>query len=1003
MSNLYKIVKQTIEAKDLKEAQEIFYGKNGFVINTQEYYQNIISSFIKKKETIIKKENNKLVFDLNNYKDIWNLVFLAEYIKQNDLLYKRYKQLQEEIENYENKLTEIVLKHRAPNLTAEDHEKINLEYNNLRAVVEEKKREQSAMSKVKEVFDEIEWVSLDNIIIIPNDLDKYINTLKQAVNICHKLRCIIEHGNVNENKIIQLSDDGFSVEIPIEYIEGFNYGKIIAKESDKVIVNITNRIVSPILEFLNYDIRKIDSFFYNVNPIFLERLLKYFDYDINKIYELPYEIFYDTDSINNFIDKIGIENVLKLPPYAFSNTSGLQFLLDDLKEFFQNSTNDNKNYDYSNLIDYISQLPIGCYKEPKSARIFLKANIQLEDISKIPNTGIDDFQHAFMFPEKTVILINKFGIDIVSKLSYDVFNNGGNTEDYYNELETFINMYKDDNDFDMIPHAAYCYPKNAIRIITAMGGIKNITKMSYSAFDNPDKIIRLISDIGRDNVAKVPDILFMILYKDKYDEIKATFTQINDFNKLLELPENINYYGNFIPTDFIKLINEININNISKIDKSIYTNPAKTIELIELLKKELNIDINNNIDFFTKLPINFFEYPNETMKVVKNLYSHKHDLDYIIKFVGKLDNVIFSRELTDNVIDSIELLGDEKINELSNFKCHDGNASKFSTENVWIRYFVELYGKENVKKMSPHAFQYPENTLTLISNLKGNRTDDNIIKIISKFPHGAFKYPNNTIKLINNYGIDINDISKLNNDYNEITLGFAMDNLFEHVENAVNLIKTIGIDNINKLDEIVLYHMENPSIVANITTLLNLVGNDYSRLKQFPSELYSCDISELDKLIKKYNKNVSSSIFGTDNPKIVATLVYFDSVLKKYQKQNNDASLIDIDSDKVITTIQENEYLAQFNNRADNKEYILDKLRNSAAHFRFILIKDSNGNLVDDKIYLYDKDDNSPNNNFYTTIDIHELYEITRCIEIELNNNKYNPNSTIIENNKYRR
>jgi len=77
MSDLYNKVKQIIEANSFYDAEQLLYGKEGIQINRTEYYQNIIANFIKKKETIIKKVNGKLFFDLNNYNDIWNIIFIA--------------------------------------------------------------------------------------------------------------------------------------------------------------------------------------------------------------------------------------------------------------------------------------------------------------------------------------------------------------------------------------------------------------------------------------------------------------------------------------------------------------------------------------------------------------------------------------------------------------------------------------------------------------------------------------------------------------------------------------------------------------------------------------------------------------------------------------------------------------------------------------------------------------------------------------------------------------
>ena len=63
---------------------------------------------------------------------------------------------------------------------------------------------------------------------------------------------------------------------------------------------------------------------------------------------------------------------------------------------------------------------------------------------------------------------------------------------------------------------------------------------------------------------------------------------------------------------------------------------------------------------------------------------------------------------------------------------------------------------------------------------------------------------------------------------------------------------------------------------------------------------------------------------------------------------------------------------------------MLDKFRNSCAHFRFKPVKDKDGNIMENKIYLYDKYDDSTQNNFNIIVDIIDLVEIIRQIEINL-------------------
>jgi hypothetical protein len=83
----------------------------------------------------------------------------------------------------------------------------------------------------------------------------------------------------------------------------------------------------------------------------------------------------------------------------------------------------------------------------------------------------------------------------------------------------------------------------------------------------------------------------------------------------------------------------------------------------------------------------------------------------------------------------------------------------------------------------------------------------------------------------------------------------------------------------------------------------------------------------------------------------------------------------------------------------DLKKYLLDKLRNSLAHFRFKPVLDKEGNIVNDKIYIYDTYDESSNNNFDLIIDIKDFVELTR--EIELGLLKKN-NENVIEDNRFK-
>ena len=138
--SLYSLVNSIVNSQNENEANKLLIGSNILLLNNREYYNAIISNFIQKKETIIKKENGKLVFDLNNTNDIWNIIFISEYIKENDFLYKTYNNLLLEIADIESRLSIIKNKHKTAK-SKEEHASINTEYQNLNNVLQSKKNQ----------------------------------------------------------------------------------------------------------------------------------------------------------------------------------------------------------------------------------------------------------------------------------------------------------------------------------------------------------------------------------------------------------------------------------------------------------------------------------------------------------------------------------------------------------------------------------------------------------------------------------------------------------------------------------------------------------------------------------------------------------------------------------------------------------------------------------------------------------------------------------------------
>ena len=134
---------------------------------------------------------HKLIFDLNNINDMWSIVFIAEYIKENDILYKEYNKLKEEINTIENDLILIKNKHKSAK-TKEEHNTINNEYQILNNILKTKKDLLDNNKKILDTFYNTNWVNLEN----ENDNIKKIKStkkLKQAINIIQKLRNSVNH------------------------------------------------------------------------------------------------------------------------------------------------------------------------------------------------------------------------------------------------------------------------------------------------------------------------------------------------------------------------------------------------------------------------------------------------------------------------------------------------------------------------------------------------------------------------------------------------------------------------------------------------------------------------------------------------------------------------------------------------------------------------------------------------------------------------------------------
>ena len=347
---LYDITKDIFDAKNDEEARSILFGSDLLsTINREDYYNSIIAKFVRKKEILIQKksigsttDDYQICFNLENDNEVWDIIFIGEYIRKfcdykvneiDELINARRKYIQ----NYRPNRSDIIF---LKSKDLDENAVINVDYLNERGVnydlyrgktindlenefnniseLRKNDEEIKRLNKLKEYYDifktsgDISKIAA-KVILYPEEIEKNINVddlekLKKSIAVIQRLRDSFEHKNdsfeIGDILKIRNVKGKFFVEIPIEYIDGFNKGRIIARESDSDIVEKTNEVTGSIIELGGNDLRKVDSFFYNVSPQNLSVLLDYFDDDIGLINKLPTKSFFEVENV------IGLSNLL---------------------------------------------------------------------------------------------------------------------------------------------------------------------------------------------------------------------------------------------------------------------------------------------------------------------------------------------------------------------------------------------------------------------------------------------------------------------------------------------------------------------------------------------------------------------------------------------------------------------------------------------------------------------------------------------------------------------
>ena len=1001
--SLFSLTESIVNIPNEEEARNQLLNSNVLLLNNQEYYKTIISSFIQKKESIIRKENNRLVFDLNNTDDIWNIVFIGEYIKENDILYKTYNKLLLKIDEIECALSLIKDKHKTAT-SKETHQIINEEYQNVNNVLREYKNQLDNMKSVIDAFYNTDWVELINS---NESIDSLRETkvLKQAINIIHKVRNSFEHDNPNVDSNIHISNDSFDFSIPIEYLDGFNKGRIIANNNDSLIVERTNMIAMPLLEELNCDINNIQSLFYNIDPELLSMLLKEANYNIKDIFRLSKRMLFEQGERTKKILEagFGIDIIEKI-------WFVIEWDLDLTTEEIIKTLNYLKS---NNLLDkYILTNP-SAYYDLNILDLFIKNDIDSKVIDLLSNSCFTNIEYARKLVDEINLLrengisfsrlIKRFSKDkYADKIPYDYAEDVISLKKYFNDNNISLECLYDEN---VLRDEFFKNPNKFKGLLNNNNMLYLLRPIFwYASFpDNENKEYWIVDFLKENNI----DLKQIGMYGDSFEKFKSYLIEkeLYPFNE-----ENNQLY---IVLEYLRVTEYL--------EKNGYI--SENVSIFECISKLVNAGINiEDIDSLSRYAIEDYEsiifYMNNNISfdVIKNIsdlglvrtksaiellnYLKENNLSYdLIKRLFMIDSK--------SVIKLLEGIPKDKrevIKRLSVISMYDTDGT-ISNINYLIENNIDIF------KVAYNLIEGGSNTKKFIEWFKSNNYD---LKTLENLPYSAFLGFNIDFRVILNNASTYEEFEKYNSQENR-------DKALKFTMSLIELFINHGYTSDKVMPKKIF--LESSYKKENLEYLLKLVNYDFEKLDEFPSEFYTCDYELLDSMCKNYNYNLCKSIFGLDNPKVIVSLIYGNSVYSQYQKEFDDYSLIDIDPITIIhagfnttmyykdniknSNFDDEAYLKQFMYDENNhmrtneelKKYLLDKLRNSLAHFRFKPVLDKDDNIVNDKVYIYDSYDESSENNFDLILDIKDFVELTRQVELGLLKKQ---NEIAIEDNRFK-
>jgi len=998
MSELYDLTRRVLDAKTLEEASDVFYNDGESVERSRMFYQNIISNFIMRKDTVLPKIGGIVRFDLDsNIEDVWSIVFVGQYViskltEEQDILRKELNKAKSKKGQVTDAQEKVEIEKRIVELR-EKSQLINKVIANLATVADLRK---------------IEVDSSASTLTGPLVEDS-VNKLKEAIAIFEKIRNTLEHndGKTKVGEVVSFNNDNypFVVDIPIKYLDGFSKGRIIANEGDKIIVQRVNSIVTPIFEELDYDIKKLSNFFYNVSPSRLDYLLTRCNNDVTLLHQLPGWAFYEKgnallDIISNN-EKVFSPNTVRR--ISLIKSAPLEVKKGDIVEDYP--MNLKRLYDY--IKKYVKERG---YPEDYDVILLNHVfgtdfNIDVDNVieclelfkkydmnpflynnglfSRLNPNIIQQLINVYGFNENVVNFIyNKKYFELSSLeeilMYYGFYYNNGDINDCVLEMPHLDREMTLEDQSQLIPIAINHYkssPKPDILLF------KRICGLDISDGFTVDNFVHLLNDSIKRH-GRFSSIDTFVL-----DEYRRSI-KIFDYNRIMKI------------TDFFyEMVKDYELFNFQII---LIVKLSENYNLVlddEMIKKLAYLQDNgltwyylsSSIDTeFEKLLVSYLKDPAKDANLVLDYDYKKPSEGREVLLLSDLDTIKnFTEQVLEPPIYREVMVG--LSNRVSDYITYEREIKderlKFSFRKIMIDRLDKIrelliknkdvnYSKAELKKIINYSYF----NIELINNLKNYLGDNVSLERYLRYLEDRFDYVDTVIEA---------NPDAFSMFYNEAQLAKPYYSK-RHLTPSIRNFDFLTRDN-----------------SRNIEYLLERVNGDYSKLSEFPSEFLHCKFEVLPELLKLYNYNISRSLFGTDNPKIISSLVYANSVLSNFNSNDCD---FDIDVNRLIhecfndtyryrhvmnnPVVTPASYFSQFfedihAGLADRStsNHVITKFRDAVAHNRFKPVRDYEGNVVENLIYLYDQD-NQGNNNFNIIIDINSFVELVNDIEMKMSKTK---------------